>query len=214
MENKLNGFGRKFTSVVVLLCMLLSIFAPTVMATTEGAYVASESTGGKTASNDSGTEKKDLVYVSIGDSMTNGYGLEGYDGESGIMNYGNGVYANQFAAWLAGYKDEIKDNQVIFEGANGTVDHRQLAMSGMRAEDLNWILNFDHTDAALALRAVDSKVNIDGVNQYHHWNSWESCGRGADGKFNGNCDSVHPEKLLRHRWYHDIVDFGFTAGSP
>lgn len=214
MKNKQNNFICKITSVSVLLCMLLGIFAPTVMATTEGAYVVSESTGGKTASNNSATEKKDnLVYVSIGDSMTNGYGLEGYDGESGIMNYGNGVYANQFAAWLAGYEGKINDNQVIFAGDKAVVDHRQLAMSGMRAEDLNWILNFDHTNAALALRAVDSKTNIDGVNQYHHWNSWENCGRDANGRFNGNCDSVHPKDLLRYRWYHDTENFGFTAGD-
>ena len=90
------------------------------------------------------------VYVSIGDSMTNGYGLEGYDGESGIMNYGNDVYANQFAAWLAGYKGEIEDDQTVFTGTNGTVDHRQLAMSGMRSEDLAWLLQLDYknmTDA-------------------------------------------------------------------
>ena len=106
--------------------------------------------------------KDELIYVSIGDSMTNGYGLEGYDGESGIMNYGNNVYANQFAAWLAGYDEAIKDNQVIFKGVNGTVDHRQLAMSGMRAEDLHWILDFDHTNAALAKRAMASR----GTNTY------------------------------------------------
>ena len=35
-----------------------------------------------------------IVYVSIGDSMTNGYGLDGYDGESGVANYANGTYGN------------------------------------------------------------------------------------------------------------------------
>ena len=78
-----------------------------------------------------------LVYVSIGDSMTNGYGVEGYDGESGIMNYGINTYANKFAAWLAGYTGPIDDDQTVFVGSDGkTVDHRQLAMSGMRSEDL------------------------------------------------------------------------------
>ncbi len=154
-----------------------------------------------------------LIYASLGDSMTNGYGLEGYDGESGIMNYGNDVYANQFAAWLAGYEGEIADNQVIFKGDRATVDHRQLAMSGMRAEDLNWILNFDHTDAELAKRAVDSKTDIDSSISYHHWNSWENCGQDANGKYNGNCDNIHPTELMRYRWYHDTEDFGFTAGD-
>jgi len=88
-------------------------------------------------------ETKPLVYVSIGDSMTNGYGIEGYDGESGIMNYGINTYANQFAAYLAGYTGDIEDDQTVFTGDNGTVDHRQLAMSGMRSEDLAWLLQLD-----------------------------------------------------------------------
>lgn len=96
------------------------------------------------------TEREDpIVYVSIGDSMTNGYGLDGYDGSSGIVNYAMGTYGNQFAAWLAGYEGDIADDQVVFDGSNGVVDHRQLAMSGCRAEDLNWVLNLDYQDDAL-----------------------------------------------------------------
>ena len=128
-----------------------------------------------------------LVYVSIGDSMTNGYGLEGYDGESGIMNYGKDVYSNQFAAYLAGYKGEIADDQTVFTGANGTVDHRQLAMSGMRAEDLAWLLNLNCTDDEYARGLVIFKQDVargneawnktdlsdnkckDGQNHIHGW---------------------------------------------
>jgi len=149
MKNTVTGFGRKLTSAAVLLCLLLSIFAPTVMAV-ENADLFSE-----TNANEENAEKKDkLIYASIGDSMTNGYGLEGYDGESGIMNYGNNVYANQFAAWLAGYTGDIADDQTVFVGDDGTVtvDHRQLAMSGMRSEDLAWLLQLDYknlTDAEI-----------------------------------------------------------------
>jgi len=144
MKNTVTGFGRKLTSAAVLLCLLLSIFAPTVMAV-ENADLFSE-----TNANEENAEKKDkLIYASIGDSMTNGYGLEGYDGESGIMNYGINTYANQFAAWLAGMATNpdgsytILDDQTVFTGTNGTVDHRQLAMSGMRSEDLAWLLQLD-----------------------------------------------------------------------
>lgn len=94
---------------------------------------------------------KPLVYVSIGDSMTNGYGLDGYDGESGVVNYAIDTYANRFAAWLAGYTSQIVDDQIIFEGQNGIVEHRPLAMSGLRAEDINWILNLDYSNNNKAL---------------------------------------------------------------
>ena len=111
------------------------------------------------------------VYVSIGDSMTNGYGLDGYDGESGIMNYGNDVYANQFAAWLAGYEGAIKDDQTVFTGTNGTVDHRQLAMSGLRAEDLAWLLQLDYANMTddQAKWLVRFKANVD--NGSAPWNT-------------------------------------------
>ena len=119
---------RRLLAFVLALTMVVSILPVSVFATD----TAPEATKGP------------LVYVSIGDSMTNGYGLEGYDGESGIMNYGNNVYANQFAAWLAGYEGTIADDQTVFTGTNGTVDHRQLAMSGMRSEDLAWLLQLDY----------------------------------------------------------------------
>ncbi len=109
-------------------------------------------------------DDKTITYVSIGDSMTNGYGMDGYDGESGVVNYANNTYANQFAAWLAGYKGPIADDQVIFEGTNGIVDHRQLAMSGLRAEDLLWILSLNYEDVAL-METIYEKWGADWTNE-------------------------------------------------
>ena len=94
MKNIVTGFGRKLTSVAVLLCLLLSIFAPTVMAATNG----TQTSGAK----ESVADKDTINYVSIGDSMTNGYGLDGYTAEAGVYDYGYASYANQFAAALAG----------------------------------------------------------------------------------------------------------------
>ncbi|MBR4852335.1 MAG: hypothetical protein IKV01_01890, partial [Clostridia bacterium] len=71
-------------------------------------------------------------YVSLGDSMTNGYGLDGYNGNTGVEDYGEKSYANEFAAWL---------------GAD--TNHAQLAMSAMRAEDLHWLLEVDYNDPAV-----------------------------------------------------------------
>jgi len=73
-------------------------------------------------------EVTSVKYVSLGDSMTNGYGLPGYDGDTGCEDYGYGSYANQFAEWLG-------------------AEHTQLGMSAMRAEDLHWLLEFDYNDA-------------------------------------------------------------------
>ncbi|MBO5969079.1 MAG: hypothetical protein J6S14_11350, partial [Clostridia bacterium] len=79
-------------------------------------------------------ESNEINYVSLGDSMSNGYGLPGYDGNTGVEDYGEGAYGNQFAAWL--------------ETSTGkNVNHAQLAMSAMRAEDLHWLLELDYTDA-------------------------------------------------------------------
>lgn len=82
------------------------------------------------------TPLAELKYVSLGDSMSNGYGLDGYDGNTGVEDYGEDSYANQFANWLAG------DG-----GYASAVDHTQLAMSAMRAEDLHWLLELDYNDA-------------------------------------------------------------------
>lgn len=117
--------------LMLVFCMLLG-FAPAATLTAQAAE----------------DEQEALIYVSIGDSMTNGYCLPGYDGSSGAINYAMETYANKFAAYLAGYTGTIADDQVIFTGSNGTVDHRQLALSGMRAEDIEWILELNYEDTA------------------------------------------------------------------
>ena len=75
---------------------------------------------------------EDIHYVSIGDSMTNGYGFEGYeqgtddiDFFNGVGVYGEGSYALQFEEYLKQY---------------GDVEHTKLAVSALRAEDLLYLL--------------------------------------------------------------------------
>ena len=77
----------------------------------------------------------EINYVSLGDSMTNGYCFTGYKqgdiSDDQFVN-GNGVYGydaypNLFAEWL---EDET----------GKTVNHSKLAVSAMRAEDLNYLL--------------------------------------------------------------------------
>ena len=74
-----------------------------------------------------------INYVSLGDSMTNGYGLPGYDHNSGVEDYAEKAYPNLFAAWLA-------------EEGDVDVDHAQLAMSGIRTEDMHWLLELNYND--------------------------------------------------------------------
>lgn len=84
-------------------------------------------------------EAGETKYVSLGDSMTNGYGLDGYDGSAGVEDYGDMSYANQFADYL------------------GATEHAQLAMSAIRAEDLHWLLELDYNDPeAIALTEMGS----------------------------------------------------------
>ena len=76
-----------------------------------------------------------ISYVSLGDSMTNGYGFTGYnqgnlaDGDFYVGNgvYGERAYPNTFAKWLA-------DKNGAF------VHHARLGTSAMRAEDLYYLL--------------------------------------------------------------------------
>ena len=79
------------------------------------------------------SSKGNLNYVSIGDSMTNGYGFDGYaqgtddhDFANGVGTYGNGSYALQFENYL--------------KGLGYDVDHTKLAVSALRAEDLLYLL--------------------------------------------------------------------------
>lgn len=84
-------------------------------------------------------QPEDIIhYVSLGDSMTNGYCFTGYGQgrnygmtpdkfSEGTSVYGDDAYPNLFAEWLASKTDM-------------TVDHKKLAVSAMRAEDLYYIL--------------------------------------------------------------------------
>jgi len=78
-----------------------------------------------------------INYVSIGDSMTNGYGFEGYeqcnktnsnyDFINGVGVYGEGSYALQFEQYLT-------------EKFNCPVNHTKLAPSALLADDLLYLL--------------------------------------------------------------------------
>ena len=121
---------------------------------------------------------KTLKYVSLGDSMTNGYGLTNYD-NNGYNTYGEEAYPNQFADWL------------VAEGYADSVEHTQLAMSAMRAEDLHYILEFP-VDNAEAIAVATAKTwdeeawnAIFPVGDFYTWDEF------TDGRFRQNCVNVN-----------------------
>ena len=84
--------------------------------------------------------EKVIKYVSLGDSMSNGYGLTEYD-NNGFEAYGREAYPVQFADWLVanGYADEVI--------------HYEYALSAMRAEDLHFVLEYPIDDPEAAVIA-------------------------------------------------------------
>ena len=144
---------KSCVSLLLVACMLLGV-VPVTMLTAHA----------------EGT-KETIVYASLGDSMTNGYCLYGYDGESGGVNYAVDTYANLFAKYLAGYTGAIANDQVIFEGNKAIVDHRPLAISGMRSEDYQWVLSLDYTNADGKIGSFSSWGD---TNQHPNWvaNDW------------------------------------------
>ena len=117
---------KKILVVLLTLTMLTSAFAPTL-----GVFAA------ELQNVDEAPEETKINYVSLGDSMANGYGFEGYKqweeghdffAEGNVGTYGEGAYPLQFEEYLKGIYGE--DN----------VDHTELALSAMTPEFLLYLL--------------------------------------------------------------------------
>ena len=108
--------SAKALSVFLSLLMIFSICAPAAMAAADEHEHA---------------EKPNLNYVSLGDSMSNGYGLpkyamdQKYDIFANKTPYGEGAYTLQFEKYLEGAYD---------------VNHSKLALSAMLSRDLLFLL--------------------------------------------------------------------------
>ena len=116
------------------------------------------------------TVSEEINYVSLGDSMTNGYGFEGYEqgnytnGTYDFLNdvgiYGEGSYALQFEEYLAAK-------------FNATVNHTKLAPSALLADDLLYLLGardeeFDDDWAGYRdyVGDYDNPENIDALKEH------------------------------------------------
>jgi len=156
---------RSFTAILLVICMMAGL-CPASFAMTISA------------------DEDDVIinYVSLGDSMTNGYGLTGYD-NNGYGKYGAEAYPNQFATWL------------VENGYATKVNHSQLALSAMRAEDLHFILEFPVDDAeAIAIAEASGKwEDIEDlwnekftVGDRYTWNEFTD-----DRRFDENCGGTN-----------------------
>lgn len=116
MKANLSRMLRSGLALLLVFCMVAGL-VPTMAFATEA-------------------DEKIINYVSIGDSMANGYGFVGYNQTSddravydfmtGKGMYGNGAYPNQFEDYLTGLGYDVK--------------HTKLATSAMLAEDLLYLL--------------------------------------------------------------------------
>ncbi len=135
---------KRILVLVMTFAMLLSTFAPTL-----GVFAENINNGTKEI------ESNEKHYVSIGDSMANGYGFDGYqqgnDGVNIINNqdkfYGAGAYPLQFEEYL---KKQGYD-----------VTHTKLASSALRAEDLLYLLGGRDTPADDWYEQVNHYTGID-----------------------------------------------------
>lgn len=128
-------FITRTFSAVIALAMTLATLTPSIIA------VDDETSGGKETIN----------YVSLGDSMTNGLGHDGY-WKDGYLEEAPVTYPAKLAAYLAGVTDssdftENADGTVTFNGDKATVNWAQLATSGARAEDIRFMLEYGSENA-------------------------------------------------------------------
>ena len=99
------------------------------------------------------SEGESVKYVSLGDSMTNGYGMDGYEylyhvGDSDMIECSNLECSleHEVFHWANGYLQVAPDSYPAMIAAHYGWDLTQLAMSGMRVEDLHWILEADYSN--------------------------------------------------------------------
>ena len=130
---------KRILVLVMALVMMVSACAPAI-------HAASDAVAHEHSHSSKTDAKKELNYVSIGDSMTNGLAMDGYDakGNNGFLELAPEAYPAQIAAWLAGLKDtanyQENGTKFVFDGPNAKVSLTQLATSAARAEDALYML--------------------------------------------------------------------------
>ena len=140
MKRKVSNMWRSVTALLLALCLAFGNCGTAMVA--------------------SAAESDDTIdYVVIGDSMTNGYCLPGYypqntSDDNNVRGYDvevPGTYPVLFQEYLA-------------ETTGKDVDLHQLSISGIRAEELHFLLDPEYTGDAYTARVFDSTT--DGENWF------------------------------------------------
>lgn len=155
-------FFRSLISMLLAVCMVLGMVPAAVFAA-EGDMVK---------------------YVSLGDSMSNGYGMEGYEYEYHVGDAAmtectdlNCTQEHEVFHWSNGFLQEVPGTYPVLVAEHYGWDLTQMAMSAMRVEDLHWTLEADYTDAA-AMAVAKGDWNQDAWNaafsngDYITWDSF------------------------------------------
>ena len=134
---------KRATALLLSLLMVFSVCSTSLVIYAQDAATPDVDLSKLLSSLSAESTEKTINYVSIGDSMTNGYGFEGYEQRStttdkydfveGVGVYGNGSYALQFEEYLA-------------EKYNATINHTKLAPSGLLADNILYLLGVTETD--------------------------------------------------------------------
>ena len=131
---------KRIMILVLILAMTVSAFAPAIQAF-EGAFSNAEH------HHENDTKKEEIDYVSLGDYLANGFGLDGYEQNGGPMGFvaaSEESFPVKFAAWLAGSNSTQYNNisgvKYIYNGTKSKVSLTQLAMNSARVEDLLYML--------------------------------------------------------------------------
>ncbi len=128
MKTKTKGILKSLLSLMLVASMTFA--APLSTWATSGEDTAVETTGVKDINGDG-----KLTYVTFGDSVTNGYGMEGYRYDDGTNPYGfHREVETAHPAIVAEYLSGVFD---------GEVELYQMAISGYRVEEFNYLLNTD-----------------------------------------------------------------------
>ena len=121
MAKMQRGLRAGALAFMLTACMLLSALSPAIV----GWDGDSNAVGGD--------DKPDFIYVSLGDSLTNGFGMEGYYADNGD-NY-SGFLQEVTDAYPTMVKNELSETY--------DVNLVQLAVSGFRTSELRHLLDKD-----------------------------------------------------------------------
>lgn len=128
MKHTAKHLFKSCVSLMLVLCMVCSL--PLTVLAADSA-TASDTSTVKDINNDG-----KIVYVSFGDSVTNGYGLPTYRYDSGRNVLG--LYREVESAYPAMIR-----NDLAARFGEDNVDLLQMAISGFRIDELHWMLDED-----------------------------------------------------------------------